>query len=100
MTEKVTPVKFGKDFAPSIEVPLKKVEGAVVTIRKRLPEYVLREIQAEAKNDDDARVAKMLHRSIVKWNLVDQEDKPIEITEETIQRLPSSDLVLLINTVT
>lgn len=95
-----TPVKFGKDFAPSIEVPLKKVDGAVVTIKKRLPEYVLRQIHSEANKNDELIASKMLHRSIISWNLVDEEDQPIEITEETIQRLPSSDLVLLINTVT
>ena len=95
---KTTTVRFWKNVAPLIDVSLDAVEGAIVRVKKWLPEYVIREI-GQLWTSDEERGELVLQRAIESWNLVDEDDKAIPINKETIQWLPSPDIVKLFNVV-
>ena len=93
-------VKF-VDTRPTVKVELPSFPGSEVEIYKSLTVGEDRKIAAEFGNEatPDVLIAKVL-KSVKKWNFTGDDDKPLSINKENLDRFPVNDLMAIVEAMT
>lgn len=87
-----------KDIRKTYTLELPSFKGSEVELYEN---FLFGEsIELERNKDEIERGVKSMILLIKRWNFTDEEGKELEVNEENLRKLPSSDLVMLLNKVT
>lgn len=85
-------------FVSNKTVPIDLGGGEVVNIRENISFDQLlpfMKMQAEGKTSEMALTIPLLVAAIVSWNLMDDDNNPVELSEENIKRLRLETIILI-----